>query len=279
MVNGVRVRYLRAGSGPALLLLHGLLGYSFSWRRNLAELARRRTVFALDLPGLGYSDRVPLDASLRALARLLLGFMDVAGIAAADVIGSSHGGALAIMLAVLDATAVARGAPRRIRSLILVAPVNPWSRLGRKRVAVLASGVGRACARLVLPRLLPRLQRLGVRRMYGDVRRIPPGTFAGYGAPLAIPGTVDHLLRVLRCWRADLAELEPSLPCLGALPVLLLWGSLDRAVAPASAHELQRRLPHARLVLLPGVGHLPYEEAPADFNAAVLEFLALSDKQ
>jgi pimeloyl-ACP methyl ester carboxylesterase len=60
---------------------------------------------------------------------------------------------------------------------------------------------------------------------------------------------------------------------IGDMPVLLLWGDRDRAVLPASAAELQRRMPKAELLVLPGVGHMPYEEAPERFNKAVGEFL------
>jgi pimeloyl-ACP methyl ester carboxylesterase len=257
-----------------LVLIHGLLGYSFSWRENMAALAARHSVYALDLPGLGYSQRARLDCSLPALANIVLRWMDALALRNSDVVGTSHGGALAMRMALLDRQAASGSA--RMRRLVLVAPVNPWSRAGRKRIAVLGSGVGGACARVVLPVLLPHLQRIGVTRMYGDPRRMPPGTIAGYGAPLRTRGTVPHLLRILRCWRADVAQLERDLPRLGesGLTVLLLWGSRDTAVPVTSAYELQQRLPGAQLVVLDGVGHLPYEEAPAEFNRAVLEFLA-----
>lgn len=274
-VDGVRLRYLHAGAGQPLVLIHGLLGYSFSWRENMAALARRRSVYALDLPGLGYSERVRLDCSLASLAQLVLHWMDTIGIRDADVVGTSHGGALAMRMALIEGEQALRGDARRLRRLVLVAPVNPWSPGGGKRIALLGSRLGSACGRVVLPALLPHLQRIGVTRMYADPRRMPPGTIAGYGAALRTRGTVPHLLRILRCWRADLAQLERDLPRIATsgLPVLLLWGSHDTAVPVSSAYELQRRLLGARLVVLAGVGHLPYEEAPAEFNRAVLDFL------
>ena len=56
-INGIEWRYLRAGSGPALLLVHGLMGFSWSWRFNMCELAKSFTVYAPDLPGCGFSQR------------------------------------------------------------------------------------------------------------------------------------------------------------------------------------------------------------------------------
>ena len=100
VLDGHRMRYLCGGSGPPLLLLHGLLGYSFSWRFALPLLAEKATVYAVDMPGVGFSDR-PSDASgsLRAQAERLLRFMDGVGIASCDLLGTSHGGAVAMMAA------------------------------------------------------------------------------------------------------------------------------------------------------------------------------------
>src|ERR1700685_4333349 len=71
-LDGARMRYLRAGSGPALILLHGLLGYSFSWRYTMPALAPYATVYAPDLLGAGFSDRPRIDHSMRATARGVL---------------------------------------------------------------------------------------------------------------------------------------------------------------------------------------------------------------
>src|SRR3977135_2902200 len=72
-MDGARLRYLRAGSGPPVGLLHGLLGYSFSWRYTIPALAHYATVYAPDMLGSGFSDRPPgLDCSLRAVAQRFL---------------------------------------------------------------------------------------------------------------------------------------------------------------------------------------------------------------
>ncbi len=101
-----------------------------------------------------------------------------------------------------------------------------------------------------------------LRKLYGDPSRIAPGTIEGYTAGLDVPGSFEHLLRIVRSWHRDLALIEKSLPAISELPTLLLWGSRDTAVYPSSADTLQSRLKNSALVMLDGVGHVPYEEVP-----------------
>jgi pimeloyl-ACP methyl ester carboxylesterase len=265
VLDGYRMRYLRAGSGPPLLLLHGLLGYSFSWRFALPALANNATVYAVDMPGVGFSDRPPnADGSLRAHAERLLRFLNGIGVASFDLLGTSHGGAVAMMAAAL--------APDRVRRLILVAPVNPWSAHGRRLAPFLSS----APVSWLLLRGEPLLGILHdqlLRRLYGDPRRIRPGTLAGYSAPFKIPGTLNYGLGVVSAWNRDLADLQSLLPRIADIPPLLLWGSRDTAVSPASSEMLSQQFKHCQVEILDGVGHLPYEEVPELFNASVIEFL------
>ena len=226
VLDGHRMRYLCGGSGPPLLLLHGLLGYSFSWRFALPLLAEKATVYAVDMPGVGFSDRPPnAGGNLRANAERLLGFMDGVGIASCDLLGTSHGGAVAMMAAAL--------APERVRSLILVAPVNPWSAHGR-RLAPFLSSVPVSWLLLRFEPCLGLVHDTLLRRLYGDPRRIRPGTLAGYSEPFRIPGTLNYGLGIVRSWNRDLDELESALPRIANIPTLLIWGSRDSAVSPAS---------------------------------------------
>lgn len=264
-VDGLRMRYLRAGTGPPLLLIHGLIASSFSWRFNLSALRPHATLFAVDLLGRGYSDRSPaLDARLPAQAGRLLRFLDQVKIDSLDVLGTSHGGGTAMVLA-----AMAEG---RVRRLILVAPVNPWLRHGRLLAPLLGRIPGAGPLHPFFMRLGP-LHRFLLRRQYGDPRRISPGTLEGYRAAFQIPGTLTAVQRILHGWGADLRELERVLPRIAHIPTLLVWGSRDGVVSPASARPLLQTFAQAELVLLPGAGHVPYEEVPEEFNRAVVGFL------
>jgi pimeloyl-ACP methyl ester carboxylesterase len=267
-VEGHRMRFLHGGSGPPLLLVHGLLGYSFSWRFNLPVLAKQFMVFAPDLLGAGFSERVPgVDCSMTAIAWRLLQFLRGQGIESFDLLGTSHGGAIAMMLA-----AMAGEHGQSVRRLILVDPVHPWSRPRPVLIRLLSQRGGAALFRALLP-IIRLTHEHYLRRMYGDPRRIPPGTAEGYKAPLAKQGAYEYPLSIVRCWREDMRKLEAALPKIAAVPTLLIWGNRDRVIAPDSAPHLQGQFRNCRLLVLEGVGHLPYEETPEEFNRAVLNFL------
>jgi pimeloyl-ACP methyl ester carboxylesterase len=269
-IDGAHLRYLRAGSGPALILLHGLLGYSFSWRFTMPALAPYATVYAPDMMGAGFSDRpAGIDHSMRGSARRLLSFVERLGISEFDLLGTSHGGAVAIMAAV---ECLEPGATLRVRRLILVAPVNPYSSHGQKLAPFFGSPQGAALFRLTISRmhfLFPYWHA----RMYGDRNRIPPGTLEGYKAPMEKPGLFEHALSIVRTWTQDLRELEAALPKLAGIPTLLMWGGKDEAVYASSADQLRKYFTDSNLIIFPGIGHLPYEECPEDFNRVLIEFL------
>jgi pimeloyl-ACP methyl ester carboxylesterase len=268
-IDGHRMRFLHGGSGPPLLLVHGLLGYSFSWRFNLSALARRFTVFAPDLLGAGFSERVPgMDCSMAAIAGRLLQFLQGQGIESFNLLGTSHGGAIAMTLAAM----ATERSPGSVQRLILVDPAHPWSRPRPVLINVLSQRAGAALFRAFLP-LIRLTHEHYLRRMYGDPRRISPGTAEGYAAPLVARGAYEYPLSIVRCWHHDMCKLAAALPKIADIPTLLMWGSRDRVIAPSSAAQLQRQFRNCRLLMLEGVGHLPYEETPEEFNRAVLDFL------
>jgi len=265
-VDGLNVRFQRSGSGPPLVLVHGLLGYSFSWRFVIPQLAQGREVFAVDMPGSGLSDcNGRLECNLRSAAQRLLKFMDAIGVAACDLVGSSYGGATALMAAAL--------APARIRTLVLVSPANPWSKIGSKRLALLnlplMSAIFPRAARMCTP-----LNAFSISRMFADSRQMPADTLRGYSLVLARDGVLEHAVKIVRAWHKDMKELEAELPKVAETPVLLLWGSKDRVVDAGSAELLRRRLHRAKMTVIPGAGHLPYEERPQEFSRIILDFLA-----
>ncbi len=267
-----RMHYLKAGSGPALILVHGLMGYSFSWRFTIPALAPHATVYAIDNLGAGFSTaKEGMDCTARATAKRVLEFADALGIKDFDLLGTSHGGGVAIMVAAI----CAERHNTRLQRLILVAPVNPWSPHGKRFAPFLGSAFGSVLFRITIERWRP-LDGLWLRRLFGDGSKIPPDSLEGYRAPVRENHALRHAGRIVRNWTADLVELERALPKIRDYPTLLIWGTKDRAVDFRSAEPLRRNFRDARLVAFEGVGHLPYEEAPEDFNRALVDFLASS---
>jgi 4,5:9,10-diseco-3-hydroxy-5,9,17-trioxoandrosta-1(10),2-diene-4-oate hydrolase len=264
-VGGVKVHYQRAGTGRPLLLLHGLVGSAKNWRQNISFLSRDSSVYAVDLFNMGESERVPgLDAGLEATADRLAACMDALGLAEADIAGHSHGGAVAMMLAARH--------PDRVRRLILFAPANPFCDLGHQLIRFYQTRFGIWLARQipVLPRML---KATALSRMYGDPSRVTAGSLEGYTEGLHIPGTMDHILQIVERWFVDMGLLRSVLPGLTAKPTLLIWGDRDRAVGLSSARELQRTLPQSSLLIIPGAGHIAFEEMPDICNRAMRDWL------
>ncbi len=276
-----RMRYLKAGSGPALILIHGLMGYSFSWRFTLPALAAHATVYAIDNLGAGLSPaNEGMDCSARATAERVLEFADALRITDFDLLGTSHGGGVAIMVAAVCAEGRAEGRAARsdvrVKRLVLVAPINPWSPHGKRLAPFLGSPFGSRLFRNTIERWRS-LDYLWLRRLFGEGSKIPPDSLEGYRMPVGKNHAFHHAGRIIKNWTADLAELETALPKIRDYPTLLIWGTKDRAVDFRSAEPLRRNFRDARLVAFEGVGHLPYEEAPEDFNHALVDFLTGED--
>src|SRR5688572_18944288 len=116
-VDGLSLHYLVEGRGPAVVQLHGLGGFAASWRHNIAALATRATVYAVDLPGSGRSAKPRAPYGLAYFARALHAFLDTLGLAQASLVGHSLGGSVAVTYALTH--------PARVERLALVAALVP----------------------------------------------------------------------------------------------------------------------------------------------------------
>jgi len=263
VVDGMRVHYRRAGDGPALVLVHGLVGSAQNWDQNIRSLARFRTVYALDLANMGASERVAgIDPGLEASADRIAACMDALGIETADIGGHSHGGAISMMLAARH--------PERVRRLVLFAPANPFCDLGKPLIAFYNTRVGGWFARSIpfLPRIV---HDYAHRRMYVDKRKVTAEMLNGYTDGLNSQ-SIEHVLGIVRQWSADMSLLRGVLNQIAGLPTLLIWGDRDFAVGVSSGQLLAETL-GARLLVIPGVGHLPFAETPEVCNQALWEWL------
>ena len=173
---GGRMRYLKTGAGPALILVHGLMGYSFSWRFTMPALAPHATVYAIDNLGAGLSparlssSASDLDCTVRAppLERVSCKFADALGLAEFDLLGTSHGGAVAMMAAAAQRrprTAPNPGCARQS----LVTPRPNTRALSRQPHRFLALPLHRGALARVRPPLAPP----PLRRREEDSTRLP----------------------------------------------------------------------------------------------------------
>jgi len=263
-IDGQEVRYLKTGSGPPLVLIHGLVGGSFCWRFNVSALSPRHTIYAVDLPGFGENDAPRhLNCGMKAQSDRLSHLLETLRLESVDVVGASWSGAVAMFLAAMSS---------RVRSMVLVAPVNPWSEAGTGRIRFLNTWLGGALLRAALPISRP-LHRLAIQRMYGDPKRIPPGTVEGYSALLTRRKRVHSILNTLHQWESDVNALRGAISRI-RVRSLLIWGTRDGAVDLKSSEALMHILPDCQRALIQGAGHLPFEETPEEFNRLVLDFLA-----
>lgn len=257
-----RLRAWEGGSGPPVVLLHGLGGAAANWVEAVPLALSRWRVLALDLPGHGGSASLPPGSDLDAYADAVAEAMDAAGHGSALVAGHSFGGHVAARLALRH--------PERVRAMLLASPSGVSSRRRAARI-VLAVTMCVRPARKVRPFAL----RLGGRRWF---RRLVFGRWAAGNvadvSSRAIRGLVwdnarhTDLRSAARAMSAD----DPR-AWLGEIrcPAVVLWGAEDVQLSLEDAFEIARRL-RAPVRLVAGCGHLAIVERP---DAVVDALLAL----
>ena len=254
-VDGHRVAYARAGAGPPVVLLHGGVSDHREWRRQIADLSGRFDVVAWDAPGCGGSSDPPGSFRTEDYADVLSGLVNALGLGRPHVVGLSWGGGLAI--------ALAHRHPGVPASLTLAGAYAGWA--------------GSLPADIVAERLR------------GCMRQadLPPGDWVrewlpGLLTPAAPPEMVDELVGIMldvhpagfRTMARSFAacDLRDALPGI-ATPTLLIHGALDSRSPVHVGEAIAARIPGARLVVLPGVGHMVDMEAAAAFTAELTRFL------
>jgi pimeloyl-ACP methyl ester carboxylesterase len=264
-VVGARVYELHAGSGRPMLLIHGLLGSSANWRNNIVALAQHASVYAIDMMNMGKSQRIEgLDTGLRATANRIIAVMDALDLTEADIVAHSYGGAVAVMLAALH--------PSRVCRLILFAPANPYCHSSDLMARIYSTPWGGFLA-CMLPYLPAPIQRIALGEMYGGPDRVVDSCLQEIVDGLRSPGTLRHVLCIIRCWFAERDGLKSALRRVKRIPTLLVWGDRDCTVSLSSGNTLKRRLHGSELIVLRGGGHSVFEETPEEANRIMLEWL------
>ena len=251
--GGLRWHVQRAGRGPVLLLLHGTGASTHTWRDVLPRVATRFSVVAPDLPGHAFTEAPsPARQSLPGTAAALAALLEHLGAAPALVAGHSAGAAIACRMALDGAIA-----PRALVSLN--GALLPLEGLPGFLFPPVARLLG---ASAWLPRLFAWRagDRAAVERLLrGTGSTIDPAGVELYEWLVRSPAHVAAVLAMMAHW--DLRPLARDLPRLRT-PLVLVAAGGDRTIPPSQAERVRARVRSARVVAIPGLGHLAHEEAP-----------------
>jgi len=257
----MQLNYHRAGSGPTLVLLHGIGSQWQVWAPVIGRLARERDVIAVDLPGFGASPAPPpgTPPGPASLAALVAGFLrDELGVERPHVAGNSLGGWISLELAKQE----------RVRSATVLSPAgfhNHWEarfqraslRAARRGAQLLAD---RADAVVATP--------VG--------RALATGQFVAKPAWLPAAGAAESLRALAGCqWFDDTLAAITSEPFRGGaeirVPVTIAWGEKDRLLLARQAPRAAQQVPSARMVTLYGCGHVPTFDDPEQVASVLLQ--------
>ncbi|KAA0084683.1 alpha/beta hydrolase [Mycolicibacterium sp. P9-64] len=270
-IHGYRRAYRVAGSGPAILLIHGIGDNSTTWSTVQSKLAQRFTVIAPDLLGHGQSDKPRADYSVAAYANGMRDLLSVLDVERVTVIGHSLGGGVAMQFAYQF--------PQLVDRLILVGAGGVTKDVNvALRIASLPLGT-EALALLRLPLVLPALQvagrvggavfgSTGLGRDLPDVLRIL--------ADLPEPTASSAFARTLRAvvdWRGQVVTMLDRCYLTESVPVQLIWGSQDSVIPVSHARMAHSAMPGSVLEIFDGSGHFPFHDDPDRFVECVEKFV------
>jgi pimeloyl-ACP methyl ester carboxylesterase len=233
-IDGRRHIYYVEGSGPPVVLIHGLSGSSRWWWRNIPELAEEFTVYLLDLPGFGSMRDERRGFELSEAAAWLASWMNELELEPAHVVAHSLGGYIGVRLAVQYSELVDR--------LVLVAPAGISE---DKPLVGYSISLLRAAGQL-----RPRFATIFAR----DFIRAGPRTILRSARELLSEDATAELHKISQ-------------------PTLLIWGARDSMIPPTIGRVFREEIPNSRLLVFERVGHVPMIDSHREFNDAVMRFL------
>jgi len=269
-IHGYRRAFVQAGSGPALLLIHGIGDHHGTWSPLIADLAREYTVIAPDLLGHGLSDKPRADYSIAGYANGMRDLLTVLGIDRATLVGHSLGGGVAMQFAYQF--------PERCERLVLVSSggvrrdIHPLLRLAAAPntdalLPLLALRPVKWFGRAVLWSLAQLDADLGLDAK--DLQRVFEA--------LPDPATQRAFVRTLRTaidWRGQHMTMLDRGYLVSGIPTLLIWGSRDAIVPLLHGTDAHAALPGSHLEVFEGAGHYPHHADPLRFLRVLRDFIA-----
>jgi pimeloyl-ACP methyl ester carboxylesterase len=267
-LHGRQLRFVEMGSGPVLLMIHGMAGTYEGWNAVIEPLARRHTVIAPDLPGHGGSEPGAGDYSLGSHAAGLRDLLLRLGHDRATLVGHSLGGGIAMQFAYQFPEITERLA--LVSSGGLGPEVNPVLRAAALPGANLFIAATAGPGRVAGSALARGLAAVGLHPS-ADVAEVARGY-----ASLADAGRRSAFLATLRAvvgTEGQRVEAGDRLYLTDGVPVQIIWGRRDRMIPVAHAERAHEAIPASRLEIFDTAGHMPQLEAPARFVAVLERFL------
>ena len=268
-LHGHRVSYRAAGSGPLLVLIHGIAGSSATWEEVLPRLAERYAVVAPDLLGHGLSAKPRTDYSLGAYASAIRDLLGVLGYERGTIVGHSLGGGVAMQFAYQF--------PERCERMVLVSSGG----LGHE-LHLLLRAAALPGAEWVLPLLCSRglCDAVdGVARFLGRVGlRAGPDldeiwrSFVSLSDPDARQAFI-HTVRTVIDIRGQRASAGDRLYLAAEMPTMIIWGEHDPLIPVAHAYAAHERIQGSRIKVFPDAGHFPYRGDPRRFVEVLVDFI------
>jgi len=249
VVFGQNIRYYEAGQGSAVILLHGLGSSKEAWFANIAAVAAKYHVYAIDQIGFGHSDKPLLDYKIATFSDFLQGFMQLQNLTKATLVGNSLGGWIALDFAARH--------PDMVDKLVLVDSAGiPWSPAPTVHLN---------------PSTLDEMREV-LNICFYDKKFVTDE---------AVARAFTNRLRnndgytVQRTMAETIAEPQFETANLKSIkaPTLVVWGRQDELVPLSVGERLRDGIPGAKLVVLDQCGHIPQIEKAADFNRELLDFL------
>jgi len=270
-IHGYRRAFRIAGSGPAILLIHGIGDNSSTWETVQAKLAQRFTVIAPDLLGHGKSDKPRADYSVAAYANGMRDLLAVLDIERVTLVGHSLGGGVTMQFAYQY--------PQLVERIVLVGTGGVTKDVNfALRVASLPIG-SEALALLRLPGAVPALQLAG--RIIGTVlgatsfaRDLPDmlRVLAELPEPTA-SAAFSRTLRAVVDWRGQVVTMLDRCYLTESVPVQLIWGRQDSVIPVSHARMAHAAMPGSQLEIFDRAGHFPFHDDPDRFVEVVERFI------
>ncbi|GAB2747411.1 alpha/beta fold hydrolase [Nocardioides pakistanensis] len=272
-IHGHRRAFVKVGSGPALLLLHGLGCDHTTWAPVIEALSRRYTVIAPDLLGHGSSDKPRADYSVGGYANGMRDLLTVLGIDKVTVVGHSFGGGVAMQFAYQF--------PERTERLVLVAPGGIGREVTAAIRAISLPGFQLAMGLATKPGLL-QAAKLGLRALAATgiphVRDLDEvADIVQHLSDRQARAAITHVVRAVVDWRGQVVTMADRAYLTNAMPMCVVWGT-DDMVIPASHADLAREIaPDATVEVVPNAGHFPHKDHPQRFVKILNDFIRATE--